>query len=229
MTDDPKTTLIIATRNKHKVEEIQSILDSRQYRFLTLNDFGEAPPIEEDGTTFAENATKKSVGLVKWLLTDSAVVVTLGEGKTFVLADDSGLEVDGLGGAPGVHSARFAALDTGAPGNSPDHENNAKLMRLLKAVPNEKRTARFRCVLALTPFPSSSSEFNAAEATAFTRIFSGACEGRITDAPSGKGGFGYDPLFIPHGYESSFAELGPKVKNELSHRAKALQELKKAL
>ncbi|MBA4148295.1 MAG: non-canonical purine NTP pyrophosphatase [Verrucomicrobia bacterium] len=223
-------TLIIATRNKHKVEEIKSILGTEHFQFLTLDDLPDAPPIVEDGETFADNATRKSVGLIRWILANPEMTHKL-EGKpAFVLADDSGLEVDALGGAPGVHSARYAALDTNAPGNSADHENNAKLMRLLGEIPLEKRTARFRCVLALTPIPPDEPGTSTPSEAALlqsTHFFSGACEGRITDAPSGKGGFGYDPLFVPDGYTASFAELGETIKNKLSHRAKALHELQR--
>jgi XTP/dITP diphosphohydrolase len=144
-------------------------------------------------------------------------------GAAFVLADDSGLEVDALGGVPGVHSARFAALDDGRKGNSPDAENNAKLLRLLSGVPEGSRAARFRCVLALTPVTHGASPDDLAEAT---RCFDGTCEGRIARAPSGQGGFGYDPLFIPEGHAVSFAELGEAMKNRLSHRARALAKLK---
>jgi XTP/dITP diphosphohydrolase len=152
----------------------------------------------------------------------------------FVLADDSGLEVDALNGAPGVHSARFAALDSGGEGNSKDSDNNAKLLRLLADVPSEKRTARFRCVIALTPLedaigntqPAASPVCYADEQELQTEIFDGTCEGRIEFAPRGQGGFGYDPLFIPNGFEQSFAELGEGVKNNLSHRSKALAKLK---
>jgi XTP/dITP diphosphohydrolase len=136
--------------------------------------------------------------------------------------------VDALNGAPGVHSARFAALDdpTFAPGkNSPDRANNDKLLRLLANVPEAKRTARFRCALALIPVPTSPP--SVAELPANARCFSGACEGRIASAPSGTGGFGYDPLFIPVDHERSFAELGEDIKNRMSHRARALEELRK--
>jgi len=148
-------------------------------------------------------------------------------GNFFVLADDSGLEVDALNGAPGVHSARFAALDKTE--NSHDADNNAKLLRLLKDVPLEKRTARFRCVIALVPVPAGKIE--SASPVCFAdefaaRIFDGACEGRIQFSASGRGGFGYDPLFVPDGFTQSFAELGEDVKNQLSHRAKALAKLK---
>ena len=149
-------------------------------------------------------------------------------GVEWVLADDSGLEVDALNGAPGVHSARFAALDDGRRGNSSDNENNAKLMHLLDEVPDAQRIARFRCVLALTPVLAGASPDDMARAT---RFFSGTCDGRIEfpdDGPAkqdGWGGFGYDPLFIPAGYNQSFADLGVRVKNSLSHRGRALAQL----
>jgi XTP/dITP diphosphohydrolase len=151
-----------------------------------------------------------------------------------VLADDSGLEVDALGGAPGVHSARYAALDTGQLGNSFDADNNAKLLRLLQEVPQEKRTARFRCVLALTPVrvrhqPPASPVCYADELELATELFEGACEGRIGFKPKGHSGFGYDPLFIPTGLEQTLAELGEEAKNMMSHRAGALAKLKARL
>lgn len=228
-------TLLIATRNAHKVGEIRVILGN-DYHYLTLNDFPGSPKVIEDAGTFAGNATKKAVELGNWLLTSphSSVLTR----HFFVLADDSGLEVDALNGAPGVHSARFAALGSGKADNSSDAENNAKLLRLLKDVPLEKRTARFRCVLALIPVecenqkskienPTSPVCF-ADELEMQTEIFDGTCEGRIDFAPRGKGGFGYDPLFIPNGFEQSFAELGEDTKNRLSHRAKALASLKQS-
>ena len=151
-----------------------------------------------------------------------------------MLADDSGLEVDALNGAPGVHSARFAALDTGQPGNSPTADNNAKLLRLLADVPLDQRTARFHCVVALTPAPGSEPEgaspvCYAEEAELQTELFEGTCEGRIGFALRGRGGFGYDPLFIPTGHEETFGELSEEVKNQLSHRAKALAKLRQRL
>ena len=145
----------------------------------------------------------------------------------FVLADDSGLEVDALDGAPGIHSARFAAMDKCE--NSHDSDNNAKLLRLLKDVPLEKRTGRFRCVVALVPVFSGRVEYASPVCYADeweVQIFDGTCEGRIQFSPSGQGGFGYDPLFVPDGFKESFAELGDDVKNKLSHRAKALAKLK---
>ena len=146
----------------------------------------------------------------------------------FILADDSGLEVDALNGAPGVHSARFAAMDKSE--NSKDTDNNAKLLRLLKDVPLEKCTARFRCVIALVPV--SHGKIEVASPVCFAdefeaQIFDGACEGRIQLTASGGGGFGYDPLFVPDGFTQSFAELGEDVKNKISHRAQALAKLQK--
>ena len=133
-----------------------------------------------------------------------------------------------------MHSARFAALDTGKPGNSPTSENNAKLLRLLNPVPAEKRTGRFHCVLALTPVlePSSKGTSPVCDADEFelqTQIFDGTCEGRIGFELRGAGGFGYDPLFFPSGYDQTFGELGEDVINRLSHRAKALEKLRQSL
>jgi len=213
-------SILIATRNAHKVQEIQAILGS-QFECQALNDFPNAPKVIEDADTFAGNAAKKVTELARWL---SAKSLT----PDFVLADDSGLEVDALNGAPGVHSARFAAMNSKE--NSPDADNNAKLLQLLKEVPPEKRAARFRCVIALVPVPSDKIE-NAspvcyAEEAEQTQLFDGACEGKIIFEPRGKNGFGYDPLFVPNGFDKTFAELGDDVKNKISHRSKALEKLK---
>jgi XTP/dITP diphosphohydrolase len=210
------TTIVIATRNAHKVGEIRAILGGA-FQILTLNDFPDPPKVVEDADTFAGNATKKAVELARWLAVNFPP--TRRSSPLFVLADDSGLEVDALDGAPGVHSARFAALDSAKSGNTPDADNNAKLLQMLKDVPFEKRRARFHCVIALVAIDSQSAIRN-------PQLFDGACEGRIGFAPQGKNGFGYDPLFMPVGFEQSFAELGEDVKNKLSHRAKALEELK---
>lgn len=222
------TTLLIASRNNHKAGEIRAILGDG-FRYLTLKDFPAAPQVIEDADTFTGNATKKAVELARWL--GSASIPELATRATHVLADDSGLEVDALNGKPGVHSARFAALDTGQPGNSTDADNNAKLLRLLKDVPLERRTARFRCVLALTPVievpvESASPVCYADEHELLTQVFDGACEGRIDLSPRGPGGFGYDPLFVPIGFDCTFAELGEDEKNRLSHRSQALAKLR---
>ncbi len=219
------TTLLIATRNAHKVGEIQAILGT-SFRCLTLKEFPDAPAVIEDAETFAGNATKKAVELARWLAQKLPTSNIQHPTPEFVLADDSGLEVDALNGAPGVHSARFAALDKTE--NSHDADNNAKLLRLLKDVPLAKRTGRFRCVIALVPVPAGKVE--STSPVCFVdefeaQIFDGACEGRIQLAASGQGGFGYDPLFVLDGFTRSFAELGEDVKNQLSHRAKALKKL----
>jgi len=214
-------TLIVATRNKHKAQEIQAILGA-EFRLLDLHSFPNAPAIAEDAPTFEGNALKKAVELASWL-TQTSKSSAVDWSAALTLADDSGLEVDALNGAPGVHSARYAALADGSAsataGNSPDLANNAKLLGLLKDVPLSLRTGRFRCVLALAPVyanPKISQPL----------FFEGKCEGTIGFAPKGKSGFGYDPLFTPLGHAQTFAELGEKVKNTMSHRARALGKLK---
>ncbi len=231
------TAFLIATRNAHKTREIQQIL-AGDYQFFTLLDFPAAPEAVEDGATFAANASRKVATLGNWLAANWPVLTLLNpnlnlissprEAGTavsitafYVLADDSGLEVDALGGAPGVHSARFAAPGSGGADNTPDSANNNKLLRLLAGVPAARRTARFRCVLALRRLfvPSAAG----------TVLFEGVCAGRISLQPAGGGGFGYDPLFVPDGCTQSFAELGEAVKNTLSHRALALRQLRRHL
>jgi XTP/dITP diphosphohydrolase len=235
-------TLIIATRNAHKADEIRQILGNA-FDICMLTDFPGAPEVIEDADTFAGNATKKANSLVLWLQNmgnafDIGTLKDLDAGifddntakkarslalllqkklcaaDCYVLADDSGLEVDALNGAPGVLSARFAAANN-TVGNSSDFANNAKLLRILETTPIEKRTARFRCVLAL-------ASTNGAD----TVFFDGTCEGHIAAAPSGSDGFGYDPLFVPNGCDRSFAELGEEIKNKISHRARALEKMR---
>lgn len=192
--------LVLATRNPGKVEEMREILRASGLgvvEVLSCADFPGLGDVEEDGETFEENATKKAL----------AVARATGE---VALADDSGLEVDALGGAPGVRSARFAgeALPRGA---SRDRANYEKLLSLLAGVPGPERTARFRCAVAVA---SPAGRVQTAE---------GRCEGCIIFAPRGSGGFGYDPVFVPDGYDETFAELGSGVKNAISHRARALR------
>lgn len=190
--------LVVATTNKDKIEEIKKILKGLGVKVLTPDEFGRPPKIVEDGKTFEDNASKK------------ARVISRFTGK-FAIADDSGLEVDALGGRPGVRSSRFAGE------NAAYADNNAKLLRLLKDVPSGKRKARFVCVIAI------------AKNGKVLKIVKGACSGRIAFEPSGKSGFGYDPLFVDPKYGKTFAELGPAVKNKISHRFRALEKAKKAL
>jgi XTP/dITP diphosphohydrolase len=215
-------TIILATRNAHKTSELRQMLGNN-FEIRNLRDLPGAPETVEDAPTFAGNATKKAVTLAQWVANSR-----LSTENCYVLADDSGLEVDALGGAPGVHSARFAALDTGAPGNSPDSDNNVKLLRLLAQHPRPW-TARFRCVLAFTPVPAPSPSGSSPtcyldEAELSAMIFDGACEGQIIPAAKGPHGFGYDPLFVPNGFDRTFAELGDDIKNQISHRAQAMQK-----
>jgi len=203
--------LLVATRNRHKLEEIRAILGPG-FECRSLEDFPDAPRVTEDGRTFAENAEKKARALAQWL----AGRPEARSGQPWlVLADDSGLETDALDGAPGVCSARFAAEEADGPENCSDAANNAKLLRLLRDAPPERRGARFRCVMALSSVPPGE-----------TRFFEGVCEGRILEAPRGTGGFGYDPLFAPEGGRRAFAEMSAEEKNRLSHRARALAALK---
>ena len=151
------------------------------------------PEVEETGITFLENATLKALGISSQTSCEEALV----------LADDSGLEVDALGGAPGVFSARYAGKGAG------DAANLALLVE--KMAHQQVRTARFRCAIVI----ACGGEILAA--------FDGTCEGTLLQAPSGSGGFGYDPVFVPTGYQTSFGELPATVKNEISHRAKAMR------
>ena len=181
--------LVIATRNRHKLEEIQAIFNLPWLELLSAFDFPEVPDVEETGSTFDENAALKARALAEAT-------------GCWAMADDSGLEVDALNGAPGVYSARFA----GEPVNY--QANNEKLLRLLEHETN--RRARFRCALALV---DPGGNLHALE---------GRCEGSIARSLRGEGGFGYDPLFIPEGETRTFAELTPEEKNRISHRAHAL-------
>ena len=195
-------TLLIASRNAHKAGEIAAIL-SDDFTVRTLAKFPAAPEVVENGDTFAANAVKKATEIAAWLGSQAR--------PDLVLADDSGLEVDALDGAPGVLSARYA----GGGDNAPDDANNVKLLRELADVPDGNRGAQFHCVLALVALGQAAE----------VRTFDGLCRGRIAQAQAGQGGFGYDPLFVPDGYELSFAELGREMKNVISHRARALAKL----
>jgi XTP/dITP diphosphohydrolase len=182
--------LLVATRNAHKLDEIRAILELPGLVLLDIDACGRPlPEVEEDAGTLAGNAIKK------------ARVLSEASGL-WTLADDSGLEVDALGGAPGVYSARYAGA------NADDAANNRKLLRNLAAATD--RRARFRCVLALV----------APDGRCWTE--EGVCEGTIARTPSGAHGFGYDPLFVPQGAACSFAALPAAEKNRISHRARAL-------
>ena len=203
------TQVLIASNNPHKADEIQKLLGS-DYLCLSLRDFPDAPPVVEDANTFAGNAVKKALSLVNWLKINNGKI------EGWILADDSGLEVDALEGEPGIYSARYASDNNQ---NCSDEANNSKLLGKLKGIAPSQRTARFRCVIALAKI----GEY------AQPQIFNGICEGQISEAASGVNGFGYDPLFIPKNFNNSFGELDSEIKNLLSHRASALHQLKEWL
>ncbi len=210
---------VLATRNAHKADEIRAMLGSR-HEYLTLRDLPGAPDATEDAPTFSGNALRKAEGLSRWLASRKPPLVAP---PAWILADDSGLEVDALGGQPGVLSARFAALDSGATGNARDADNNAKLLRLMAGIACPDRTARFRCAVALVPLSGEAGP------PAHPQVFEGTCEGHLLEVPRGTAGFGYDPLFVPVGMDSSFAELAETMKNRISHRSRALQALREWL
>jgi len=187
--------IVLATRNKKKVEEIKRLFAGLQITVLSLDNYPDCPETVEDRDTFEGNALKK------------AIEVCQCSGKP-VLADDSGLEVDALNGAPGVFSARYA----GGTGGGNDVKNYEKLLDELKNIPEKSRGARFVCCMALA-FPDGS-----------TKSFLGFSEGRIGLEPKGKTGFGYDPVFIPAGFEKTFAEMTGNEKDKLSHRGKAIEK-----
>jgi len=188
----------LATGNEHKVEELRGLLTDCPVALYSAKACGGMPEVIEDGETFAANAMIKA----KALLAQAPV-------GAWVLADDSGLEVDFLGGAPGVRSARYAGE------GATDQQNVAKLLSAMNGQPALKsRAARFRCVLCLLSSDGAAT------------FFEGACEGTIARAPTGKTGFGYDPVFIPQGFHASFAKLGAAAKAELSHRALAVAALR---
>ncbi len=187
--------LVVATRNMGKLMEIRQLLKENVSTLFSLTDFPDLPDIVEDGKTFEENALKK------------ARVTALKVGKP-VIADDSGLTVDALGGRPGIYSARFAGE------RASDAENNAKLLTDLAGITTERRSASFHCVIALC-FPEGSCH-----------TFSGKLEGMILDKPRGSCGFGYDPLFFIPEHNKTLAELSSDIKNRISHRGKAFLSLK---
>lgn len=192
---------MIATSNAGKVREFREMLggSTSALEWRDLSQYPNVVPVEETGATFLENASLKATGYARQL-------------RAWSLADDSGLEVDALGGSPGVSSARWAKLHNAGEG---DADNNRLLLRQLEGVPDEKRTGRFVCVLAL--------------ADSDGRIIltaRGTVEGRILRAPRGSNGFGYDPLFLIDSLRKTTAELSPEDKHQVSHRGKALRQLR---
>ena len=186
--------LVVATRNAGKLREIRHLLEGAGIAVLGLDTFRAIPEIEEDGDTFAANAAKKAETVAR--LTGRPC-----------LADDSGLTVDALGGAPGVHSARYAGVQ------GDDAANNARLLRELADVPPERRQGAFCCVMALS------------DPGAVTHFFEGRVAGRILAAPRGSEGFGYDPLFLVEELGQTMAELPLAQKNRISHRGQALRQV----
>jgi XTP/dITP diphosphohydrolase len=186
--------LLVATRNEGKVREFAEMLAEFDLELRRLSEFPDVPDVEENGATFRENAALKARAYSR-------------QTGLWTLADDSGLEVDALGGAPGVFSARYAG------DRASDAQRNRRLLAELEKVGGRDRRARFVCVIALAS--PTGDEMN---------FFTGLCEGTIMDEPRGTGGFGYDPLFVPEGYAQTFGELPAEIKNHISHRARALRE-----
>ncbi|MDE0686796.1 RdgB/HAM1 family non-canonical purine NTP pyrophosphatase [Candidatus Poribacteria bacterium] len=188
--------LILATRNQGKVRELTNMLygeanSKQQIEVISLENYPDAPEVIEDGKTYAENAIKKASVIAAYT-------------SHLTLADDAGLEVDALDGAPGIHSKRWAGE------NATDETRIAKLLQALEGAAN--RRARFIAAIAVV-HPNANPE-----------VVLGVCEGHIRHDPVGESGFGYDPVFVPDGYHQTFAELGEEIKNRISHRAKALEQ-----
>ena len=191
--------LLLATRNAHKTREVQRILGPH-FVVRDLSKHSEIPEIEESGKSLEENAVLKAMAASNKL-------------PELVIADDSGLEVDALNGAPGIYSARYAGE------RATDQENNDKLLHELKRANagKDRRLARFRCVLALV------------RESRILGTFEGVVEGTIVDLPRGNGGFGYDPIFKPNGFDQTFGELSATEKDRVSHRGRALEKLRARL
>jgi len=193
--------VLIATSNPGKLRDFAGAATSHGIEIACLPDFASLPTVVEDGLTFEANARRKAEFYSRYAPHE------------IVIADDSGLEVDALGGAPGVHSARYAADEPHkAENNSDDEANNARLVRELKAVPPDRRTGRFVCVLA------------AARDGQTLAVFLGKAEGLILDSPRGHNGFGYDPLFYSPQIHKTFAELTAEEKASYSHRGAAFRQ-----
>lgn len=190
--------LVIATKNQGKLREISRLLEGSDYRVVSIDSFADAPEVVEDGDSFAENARKKAETIAA-------------HSGTLTLADDSGLVVDALDGAPGIYSARYAGA------TATDADNNRKLLRSMQGLPEGERQAAFRCVMALVT-PEGSCQ-----------TFEGELKGIILQQQQGDGGFGYDPLFMVREYGQSLAELPLDLKNRISHRGQALAKVLAAL
>lgn len=190
--------LLVATTNRHKLDEYRAIFSDLSFQLLSLNDIQLDLDVEETGTTFAENATLKALAYAQ-------------TSNMLVLADDSGLEIDALNGEPGVYSARFAGEQTSYA------ERFRIILERLRDVPTARRTARFRCVIAL------------AEPSGHLRLAEGTMEGLIADAPRGEHGFGYDPIFLVPDLHKTNAELSAEQKNALSHRGEAARQARQLL
>jgi len=198
VTEPENRKIVFASKNRGKIRELDALLEGMNVNLLSLHDYPNVPSIIEDGNTFLENALKK------------ARVISEYTGGT-IIADDSGLEVDYLEGAPGIHSARYSG--TGAT----DERNIRKLLEELEGIPKEKRGAAFRCALVLYRTDRT------------FETFEGKLKGRIALKPTGSEGFGYDPVFIVPEYGKTVAQLDPETKNRISHRAIAFAKLKKSL
>jgi XTP/dITP diphosphohydrolase len=192
MTKDLPMELLIATSNQGKMAELRSLLEPLSLRLRNLAEFREVAEVAETGTSFTENAILKARGYAM-------------QTELWTLADDSGLEVDALDGAPGVYSARYGGEGL------PDADRTQRLLETLSQTGSADRHARFVCVIAIADPRGEVSN-----------VSTGICEGRIAFAPRGTNGFGYDPIFVPEGYEQSFGELTTKIKEKISHRACAL-------
>jgi XTP/dITP diphosphohydrolase len=226
--------LLVGSGNPHKLEEIREILADLDLQVLGADALPAPPVIEERGATFEENARAKALAFAAAAVElRERPAVALGDRTLWVVADDSGLCVDALGGRPGVHSARYAAGAAGAAtgdaggntgGNADSAANNRKLLAELEGVPEERRTARFVCAVAVAEVAPRPQE-------APRLLFSarGECPGRIIRGARGSGGFGYDPLFLVPELGRTFAELPPREKHRMSHRGRAFRALRREL
>lgn len=206
MIHSPRLEVLVATANPGKIREIQESLRGVPVRLRYLWEFHDISPVEEVGETYEENAILKAVSYSK-------------QAGVCALADDSGLEVDALGGLPGVLSARYGG------DSASDQERTEKLLMALTQHPLQERTARFVCCMALAGCPLGESQ-DSSDHPRVLHVCEGKCEGLIGEEPRGNNGFGYDPVFVPIGYDRTFAELPSAVKNMISHRSQALAAMR---